>query len=127
MIAFDISFLLDYLDGVEAAADYLDEHEEKPLFAPSLALFEVYRGAARTGGRDNLERVASSLDWLEPLPLSDPAAREAARIEAALLDTGDRINLGDTLIAGICRHHGARIVMRDEHFDRIDDLEVTDY
>lgn len=127
MIAFDTSFLLDYLDGVEATAEYLAEHEEKPFFAPSLALFEVYRGAARTGGREQIERVASALEWAEPLPLEDAAAREAALIEAELLDAGERVNLGDTLIAGVCRHNGARIVTRDEHFDRVQDLEVQEY
>lgn len=127
MIAFDTSFLLDYLDGVDAAAEYLEDHEDKPFFAPSLALFEVYRGAARTGGREQIERVGSAVDWIEPLPLSEPATREAALIEAELLDTGDRINLGDTLIAGICRHNGARIVTRDSHFDRVDDLEADNY
>ena len=127
MIAFDTRFLLDYLGGVDAAAAFLQDHEDKPFFAPSLALFEVYRGAARTGGRDRLEQVASGLDWVEPLPLTDPAAREAALVEAELLDAGDRINLGDTLIAGVCRHNGASVVTRDGHFERVDGLEVRSY
>ena len=127
MIVFDSTFLLDYLDGVDAAADYIGEHADKPFFAPTLALFEVYRGAARTGGRDRIEQVASGLDWLKPLPLTEPAAREAALVEAELLDAGERINLGDTLIAGICRHNGGRIVTRDGHFDRVDGLEVVGY
>ena len=127
MIAFDTSFLLDYLDGVDAAATFLDERKSKPFFAPSLALFEVYRGAARAGGRSQMERAASGLDWIEPLPLTEPAAREAALVEAELRDAGNPINLGDTLIAGICRHNGARVVTRDSHFDRVDDLEVATY
>jgi len=127
MIAFDTSFLLDYLDGVEATAEYLADHEEKPFFAPSLALFEAYRGAARTGGREQIERVVPALDWAEPLPLEDAAAQEAALIEAELLDAGERVNLGDTLIAGVCRHNGARIVTRDRHFDRVQGLEVQQY
>ncbi|WP_436907634.1 type II toxin-antitoxin system VapC family toxin [Halosimplex marinum] len=127
MIALDTSFLLDYLDGVDAAATYLEAREDKPFFAPSLALFEVYRGAARTDGREGIERVASGLDWVEPLPLSESAAREAALVEAELLDAGDRINLGDALIAGVCRHHGARIVTRDSHFDRVDGLDAEEY
>lgn len=127
MIALDTSFLLDYLDGVEAAAAYLEGRTDKPFVAPSLALFEVYRGAARTDGREGLERVASALDWVKPLPLSDPAAREAALVEAELVATGERINLGDALIAGVCRHHGAPIVTRDDHFDRVDALETIEY
>lgn len=127
MIAFDTTFLLDYLDAEEATAGFLEENEQKPFFAPALVLFEVYRGAARTGGREQLETVADSIDWIEPLPFDDPAAKEAALIEAELLNNGERVNLGDTLIAGVCRHHGARLVTRDRHFDRIDDLEVLSY
>jgi predicted nucleic acid-binding protein len=127
MIALDTSFLLDYLDGAAAAADYLGANADKPFFAPSLALFEVYRGAARADGRAGMDRAASGLDWVDPLPLTEPAAREAAVVEAELLDAGDRINLGDTLIAGVCRHNGARIVTHDEHFDRVADLETIDY
>lgn len=127
MIVFDTSFLLDYLDGVEATSEYLNANTDKPFFAPSLVLFEVYRGAARTDGREGVDRVAAGLDWLEPLPLDEPAAREAAVIEAELLDSGTPINLGDTLIAGVCRHNGGRLITRDSHFDRVQDLAVERY
>lgn len=127
MIALDTTFLLDYLDGVDDAAAYLEDHEDKPFFAPSLALFEVYRGAARTGGADQVERVESALDWVEPLPLDAPAAREAALVEAELLAAGDPVNLGDALIAGVCRHNGARVVTRDRDFDRVPGLDVERY
>ncbi|WP_132057181.1 type II toxin-antitoxin system VapC family toxin [Halorussus amylolyticus] len=127
MLAFDTSFLVDYLDGADAASEFLTAHEDKPFFAPTLALFEVYRGAARTGGREQVERVATGLDWVEPLPSTDAAAREAALVEAELLDTGTPINLGDVLIAGVCRQNGAKIVTRDGDFDRISGLEVVEY
>ena len=127
MIAVDTSFLLDYLDGVDATADYLQANEDAPFFVPSLVSFEIYRGAARTEGRSGLDRVTAGLDWLDSLPLDAAAAREAALIEAELLDAGAPINLGDTLIAGICRHHDARIVTRDSHFDRVEGLAVEPY
>lgn len=127
MKVLDTTFLVDYLDGVDATAAFLASHEDAPLFAPALSLFEVYRGAARTGGRDQLERAIDALDWVDTLPLNEPAAREAALVEADLLDAGNRVNLGDALIAGICRHHDARIVTRDTDFDRVADLPVETY
>jgi len=51
MIALDASFLIDYLDGVSAAGEFVKDHREQPLHAPAQALFEVYRAgftAART-------------------------------------------------------------------------------
>lgn len=127
MIALDTSFLVDYLDGVEAAADFLAENSDEPLFAPTLSLFEVYRGAARTGGREGAERAAAGLGWVDALALTEPAAREAALVEAELREAGDPVNLGDTLIAGICRHAGAPVATRDAHFDRVPDLEIIEY
>lgn len=127
MIALDTTFLLDYLDGVEATAEFLEDNQSKPFYTPSLVLFEVYRGASRTGGAATLDDVRSGLAWLDVLPLDSAAAREAARIESELLESGTPINLGDALIAGICRHHGARIVTRDQHFERVDGLGVESY
>lgn len=127
MIALDATFLVDYLDGVDATREFLECHEDRPFFAPATVLFEVYRGSARVAGRDGVERAAAALDWVEPLPTTDASAREAALVEAELLDAGNRINLGDVLVAGVCRHNGASIVTRDGHFDRVDGLAVIDY
>jgi predicted nucleic acid-binding protein len=127
MIAVDTSFLIDYLDGVGATREFLEDRRNTPFFAPSLVLFEVYRGGGRTEGQAGIERVASALEWVDPLPLTDATAREAALVESELLDAGHPVNLGNVLIAGTCRHHGAGIVTRDEHFDRVDGLDVITY
>ncbi|MDQ2074663.1 hypothetical protein RBH20_19220 [Haloarcula sp. H-GB4] len=44
-----------------------------------------------------------------------------------LIIAGERVNLGETLIAGVCRHNGARIVTRGRRFDRVQGLEVQQY
>lgn len=127
MIALDATFLLDYLDGVEATASFLEANADRPFFAPTLALFETYRGAAQVAGTEGIERVVTDLDWAETLPLNEAAAREGAQIEAELLDAGEPINLGDVLIAGVCRLHGATLVTRDGDFESIDGLVVERY
>ncbi|QSX01207.2 PIN domain-containing protein [Haloterrigena alkaliphila] len=116
---------MDCLDGEPATRTFLENHEGKPFCAPSLALFEAYRGAAKSAGRDGVDRIVTGLEWIEPLALTDGAAREAAVIEAELLEGGTPINLGDVLIAGVCRHNGARLVNRDGRFDRVDELSTT--
>lgn len=127
MIALDTTFLLDYLDGEERTRAFLEERRDRPFFAPTHALFEAYRGGARAAGSDGPGRVANDLDWVEPLPLTNPAALEAAQIEAELLDAGAPINVADVLIAGVCRHNGATLVTRDEDFDAVPDLDVLEY
>jgi predicted nucleic acid-binding protein len=112
---------------VDATREFLGDNEGRSFFSPALALFEVYRGGSRTGGEAGRERVASALDWVQPLPLTEPCAGEAALVESELLERGHPINLGDVLVAGVCRHHGADIVTRDDQFERIDDLAVLEY
>lgn len=59
--------------------------------------------------------------------MTEAAVREAALVEAELLDAGDRINLGDVLAAGVCRHHGTSIVTRNDPLERVDGLGVITY
>lgn len=127
MIATDTSFLIDYLDGTDEAADFVERHRDQPFYAPSLALFEAFRGGARTGESDAVDRIEEALEFVRPLVLDAAVAREASLLEAELLDAGDPINLGDVLIAATCRHHGARLVTDDDHFGNVDGLEVLDY
>lgn len=127
MIAFDTTFLVDYLDEEEAARRFIQEQDRGAWFAPTLALFEVYRGAFRTGGAEAMAEATDALEWLDPLPMTDDAGREAAKIEDELLAGGEPINLGDILIAGICRAAGAQLVTRDGDFERVDGLEVMTY
>ena len=127
MIALDTTFLVDYLDGNSAVREFLEPRRDKPFYAPSLALFEAYRGAATSAGRDGVDRVATSLDWIDPLAVTDGCAREAAAIEAELLAAGTPINLGDVLIAGVCRHNGARLVTCDGDFEHVEGLETVRY
>lgn len=127
MIALDATFLLDYLDGNDATETFLDDRRDRPFFAPTHALYEAYRGGARVRGRSEAERVRDRLDWVDPLPYSEPAAREAAEVEAELLAAGEPVNAADVVIAGVCRHNGATLVTRDEDFDRVPQLETIEY
>lgn len=127
MIVIDTTFVLDYLDGVEATAAFLRRHEDRPFGIPSIVAFETYRGAAIAQGPDGIDRVVTALEWLRPLALTEPVAREAATIEAEVADRGEPINLADTLVAGHCRHHDAPIVTRDGDLERVHGVSVQTY
>lgn len=127
MLCTDTSFLIDYLNGVSAAEDWLADHERQPIHAPTVALFEVYRGVLRADLPGGLDGAADALDWTEPLRFTDPVARETARVEHELRTVGEQINFADRLIAGVCRQHGARLVTRDGHFESVSGLEVERY
>lgn len=126
MIAFDTTYLVDYLKGKDATADLLERLDEPEYYAPTIALYEIYEGAALYDG-DSIDTARESLDWVEPLEFNHSAAIEAARLNADLRGKGQPISDGDVLIAGVCRHYDASIVTRDGHFEDVDGLETIDY
>lgn len=127
MNCLDTNALIDYLDGKDAIGEFLEEHETQPYFCPTIALHEVFVGAARMRGKDGVQDARADLDWVEPLPLSADGAAEAALVKAELLDSGTPIGAMDTLIAGTIREVGGTLITADEHFKRVDGLEVERY
>jgi predicted nucleic acid-binding protein len=126
MHCLDTSALVDYLEGVATIGEFLEANRQ-PYFAPSVALHEVFVGAARLRGDEGVAAVLSDLDWIEPLPLTVDGAAEAARIDAELHGSGTPIGAMDTLIAGVVREAGATLVTADAHFGRVDGVDVIDY
>lgn len=129
MKALETSFLVAYLaepPGGDAEA-WLEDHDREPLFAPTLCLNEVYRGAVLADGTDTVDDVVRALEWVEPLPFTDGSAQAAAHVEGELKAAGTPSNQMDVLIAGVVREVGAAVVTSDPHFAEVDDLEVIRY
>jgi predicted nucleic acid-binding protein len=121
----DSSFIIDYWDGEPYAKTFLDGLDAgEPVWIPTLVLYELYAGALLSGSAaDTITPVASDLDWADPLPFDDGAAREAADIRADLSQRGATINPVDMLIAGVARDADMTLVACDDHFDRVTDLD----
>lgn len=131
MLCPDTSFLLDYLDEDRpAAADakaFLDARRDREYRIPSVALFEVLRGGARLRGPAGVADLVEQLGWAAHLPLTPAASREAALVDGEAASAGTEINLGDALIAGTVREAGGTVLTRDDHFERVEDLDVETY
>ena len=78
---------------------------------------------APAGVADLVEQLA----WADRLPLTPAGAREAALIDGELKDAGDDINLGDVLIAGNVRKTDGTVLTRDDHFERVEGLDIETY
>lgn len=131
MLCPDTSFLLDYLDedrpATAAAKVFLNERRDRDYRIPSVAFFEVLRGGARLRGPAGVADLVEQLEWADHLPITPAAAREAALIDGELVAAGREINLADVMIAGAVREAGGTVVTRDDHFQRIDGLDVKTY
>lgn len=126
MNCLDTNALIDYLEGEQAIAEFLEESQQ-PYFAPTVALHEVFVGGARLRGSDGVESTRDGLDWLESIPLTIDGAAEAAKIDAELHANGTPIGALDTLIAGVVREAEGTLVTADSHFDHVDGLVTINY
>lgn len=107
-------------------ANFIQENEQLPLFAPTVSLHEVFVGGARPRGEEGVKDARNDLDWVEPLELSVDGSAEAALINPSSMMTG-KISERWTLIAGMVRDTGRTLVTRNSHFDHVDDLDVETY
>lgn len=124
MNCLDSSVVVAYLRGDDAVGEFVSEPDARPLFAPSVVLFESYRGAARLRGIEGIAELTDDLDWIEPLPLTEECAREAARIDGELQDDGSPLGLGDCLIAGTVRCVDGTLLTREAGFEMVPELDV---
>ena len=128
-LCFDTNLLADYLDGTDAAAEFLAAHEADPWAVPSLALFEAYMGALVGRPRGSIGDVHDATRGLDVLPVTDEVALRAAKLQAELMDEGVQLSHVDAVLAGTAATHGAAFATNDGAFfedavrDRIDVVE----
>jgi predicted nucleic acid-binding protein len=122
----DASFLVDYARGDDAAVAYLTAHDEEEIGASTIVLSELYRGLMITQDMTHEEAV-SKYEWVKPVPFTNETAVEAAEIYVELRADGEMINKSDIYIAGTARSLGVSLVVNDDHFAAIEDLDVETY
>jgi predicted nucleic acid-binding protein len=122
----ETSYLVDYEKGREAARRYYEANRNDPLAASTVSMFELAFGVVWDSQRE-LRELQESLLWVDFLEFAVADAIEAARIQSELQSSGDRVPIGDVMIAGVARNRGATLVAGDDHFERIDGLDVENH
>ena len=117
MTLYDSSVLIDYLDGVDEAVDYVVDHPDKRAIAPPLVLFEVYQGEVFNSGPADFDAVDGVLGWLTIVDETPAIARAAAELRATLRATGDPLAARDGFVAGAAKSLDGRLVVADAEFD----------
>jgi tRNA(fMet)-specific endonuclease VapC len=104
--------------------------EGKPIAIPSIALFELWFGIAKSQRIDgNTEALHAFLArGFEILPFDEDDAREAGAIRAALAKRGTPIGPYDVLIAAQARQRDAVLVTANvREFSRVPGLKLEDW
>lgn len=125
-ILMDTSFLIDLLAG-EPAARALAGANLEPAAVSSLSFYELLYAIASS--RKAVLAEALAQDYAV-LPVDFDVCVLAASMQRALRSAGEMVPVLDALLAATAVLAEARIVTRDEHFQRIPDqfgLRVQTY
>jgi predicted nucleic acid-binding protein len=128
MACLDTSFLIDVLDGDEAARETMtdiDGRDERHAIVPVTAA-ELWIGANLGSIREfrRTEELVESLLWLD---IDRDCARRAGRLQAELMESGTPLGFNDCVIAATAIEHGEEVVTGDTDFESIPDLRVRTY
>ncbi|MBX0304685.1 PIN domain-containing protein [Haloarcula salinisoli] len=109
----DTSGIIAYQRGDERAVEYLERG--RPWYTSTICAFEYINGRLGTGETDVLA-VRQEIADVQTLDLNEPIAVEAARLQDALLEKGNRLATTDMLIAATARSTGDELVVADSDF-----------
>lgn len=123
----DSSLLVGLGQGRDAAVSFYEANRLENVTTTTVVAYEVFAGLADRGASDALEPLRQDLDWVDFVVFTFEDAYEAARLEAELLEAGDRIPVPEVMIAAAARRRGERLVAADDHFERIDGLAYVDF
>jgi predicted nucleic acid-binding protein len=123
VIVADTDVLIDFLTGVQPVKDQIAKYiNTDQLQTTAVSCFELLSGA---GENKRGHAVRQLLESLSVLPLDRAAARHSADVRRKLDHTGQKIGMGDSLIAGIALAHGLPLFTRNRvHFERVENLKL---
>lgn len=129
MYALDTNSVSCFLKGRGRVADRLLALPPRSVGIPSIVLYELAYGAARSDAPHGLrERLEVLLATLRVLPFGASEAHAAARIRLDLEKSGKPIGPMDLLIAATALEQGAVLVTHNtREFHRIPGLRVEDW
>ena len=117
MTLYDSSVLIDYLDGVHVAVDYVQDHLDERAVAPPLVMFELYQGEAFKSGPADFDALDGALEWVTVVEETGELARAAGELQESLQRRGEPLAARDAFIAGTALGLRERLVVADADFD----------
>lgn len=118
VLVLDNNVLSDYLNGTDAAKEFLTARENDEWVVSSIVLYEALMGA--TYGYIDAEpgtvrqAVTGSMRVLDA---TERTAVEARRLQGDLLDEGSPVDRLDALIAAPAIEHGGTFATAEKAFD----------
>jgi len=127
----DTSFIIDILHDDPDALAYLDRIEKanRPEKVASITVLELYEAVPQLDVPEERQRkILDVLDTRHTVVADETVTRKAGKISGTLRSRGETIDREDCLIGATALLHDEPVVTRNEdHFERIDGLDVETY
>lgn len=122
----DATFLIDYLDDIDAATEYLTTHSSEEFIIPLPAFAEAIVGEGNQPGEADLQGVQQALDWAEVYEVQRNHAILGAQIADEIEPSGPYLAGMDALIAAVGRELDAPVVSDDSDLTHVETKNVID-
>jgi len=130
MKVLDASFLIDYLNEVQSAVDYLKAHRNERFILPLPAYAEAVVGEGNLPGEADLDGIQNALAWGEVYDVTRRHVIIGAQIADEIGPQGPYLGGCDALIAAVGRELDAAVVSSDRdltHPETKQVLNVEEY
>jgi predicted nucleic acid-binding protein len=117
-----LEYFMGTAKGEEAKAVVDDPAHEK--LTPTICVAEVYSKALKVEGDEAAEKRRGFMKAVSAfVPLSEPVAVQAAKLDVSLKKSIKGWGLADSIVLATARSTGSRVLTGDRHFEGLDDVE----
>lgn len=129
MYLLDTNTLIYFFKGLGNVTKTLLSHSPKEIAIPSLVVYELQVGIAKSNSPEKREQqLQTLLSQVEVLDFTCKEAKAAAKIRANLEQKGQPIGPMDTLIAGYALAHNCTLVTNNtKEFKKIESIKLEDW
>jgi len=120
MYVLDSSILIEIIERNKQLLEVEKLLGDQPIVTTSICMHELLAGALNQKERIILEKLFTNMQVLD---YNSDAARISSKIAQELTREGKKINIFDTLIAGICQSNNAELITMDQDFGKIKDFK----
>lgn len=129
MYLLDTNTLIYFFKGIGNVADTLFSFSPKEIAVPSIVVYEIQVGIAKSNNpQKREEQLAQLLSQITVIDFTLKEAKACANIRAALESKGTPIGPMDTLIAGYALSGGHTLVTNNtKEFQRVAGLKLQNW
>lgn len=130
MKVLDASFLIDYGNEVDAAAEYLLDHADEQFCIPAPVYTEYLLGTVHSNAPTEIGDARAELSWAAVVETDESTAVRAAELADEIGSEGPELSAIDALVAAVADELNATLVSCDgdlTHEDMKEIVAVDDY